>query len=371
MWGSTDAAAGVLHALPAIVASATLVWVVGFRRGATGRPRAALARWSAGCAVASLATGFALPATGYGAGWKLAETAVLLLLLAVVTRWLSPRELAWVLPPLVCAVTLWPLPLVAGESLLESVGVIAFWLLPAAGAVAAGAYPRRQEARRESAVAAACGAQRLRLSHDLHDFVAHDISGIVVRAQAARFVAATDPAQALLALERIEEAGLRALAATDRAVRMLRDAEAPATDPSPGLAELPALVAEFASAGAMRTQVDIPTAIEDTLSREAGLVAYRIVVEALTNIRRHAPDASHTDVRLTRTAAGVEIRVTNDRGSRPGSIRRHLSRRGGLGLPGLTELARALGGTLTAGPHDPGGWRLTAVLPATSPKGTP
>ncbi|MFE1207772.1 histidine kinase [Streptomyces albidoflavus] len=86
-------------------------------------------------------------------------------------------------------------------------------------------------------------AQRLQLSRDLHDFVAHDVSGIVVQAQAARFVATTDPSQAVLALERIEKAGLNALASMDQTVQMLHGPEAaPATDPLPGVSQLPSLI---------------------------------------------------------------------------------------------------------------------------------
>ncbi|WP_258049631.1 sensor histidine kinase [Streptomyces finlayi] len=266
--------------------------------------------------------------------------------------------------------TLWPVPLVTGESFLEDVGIATFWLLPAAAAVAAGAYPRSQELRRGRAVAEARSAQRLHLSRDLHDFVAHDISGIVVQAQAARFVAATDPVQAVLALERIEKAGLNVLAAMDRTVRMLHGPEAHATEPLPGVSQLPSLVSDFTSAGATEAHLDLPAPAVEALSREAGAAAYRIVVEALTNIRRHAPDAPRATVALFPTATTVEIRVTNDRGARPAPARRRASQ-GGLGLPALTEHAQALGGTLSAGPHGNGGWRLTAVLPAVLPKETP
>ncbi|WP_277817360.1 histidine kinase [Streptomyces sp. JS01] len=200
----------------------------------------------------------------------------------------------------------------------------------------------------------------------MHDFVAHDISGIVVQAQAARFVAATDPAHAVLALERIEKAGLSALAAMDRTVRMLHGPEAAATEPLPDVSQLHLLVENFTVAGATEAHLDLPHPVTERLSREAGSVAYRIVVEGLTNIRRHAPDASRATVAFTPTATTVEIRITNDRGAGPSA--RRAPRSGGLGLPALTEHAQALGGTLAAGPHGDGGWQLTAVLPAAPPK---
>ncbi|MFI5801232.1 sensor histidine kinase [Streptomyces sp. NPDC051561] len=369
MWESTGPAVKALGALPSLAAAGAVVWAVARGRAAVRQRVGRLARPTAVCAVLSLITGFALPKAGLGSGWKLAEIAVLLLLLAVITRWSPLRELRSALPLTALAVTLWPLALVTGESFLESIGIATFWLLPAAAAVAAGAYPRRQELRRRGAVAEARSAQRLQLSRDLHDFVAHDISGIVVQAQAARFVAATDPSRALLALERIEKAGLSALAAMDRTVQMLHGPDAPATEPLPDVSQLPSVIENFTSAGATEAHLDLPSPAAEALSREAGSAAYRIVVEALTNIRRHAPDAPRATVTFTPTATTVEIRVTNDRGARPAPARRRASR-GGLGLPALTEHAQALGGTLLAGPHGDGGWQLTAVLPATFPKET-
>lgn len=84
---------------------------------------------------------------------------------------------------------------------------------------------------------------------------------------------------------------------------------------------------------------------------------------------RHAPGASRATVVFTSTATTVEIEVTNDRGAGRASARR--VSRGGLGIPALTEHAQALGGTLSAGPHGDGGWRLTAVLPADLPVALP
>ncbi|GAA0954245.1 sensor histidine kinase [Actinocorallia libanotica] len=362
MWESTGPAVDAFAALPTLAAAGVLVWAVARPRAAVRQRLGRLARPATVCAVLSLVTGFTLPAAGAHAGWKLAESFVLLLLLAVVTRWSPPRALRSALPATALAVVLWPLPLVTGESVLEGIGIVAFWLLPVVAAVAAGAYPRRQELRRRHAVAEARRAQRLQLSRDLHDFVAHDISGIVVQAQAARFVAATDPSQAMLALERIEKAGLSALAAMDRTVQMLHGPEAHATEPLPGVSRLPSLVVDFTSAGATEVHLDMPPRAAEALSREAGAVAYRIVVEALTNIRRHSPDAPRATVALTPTATAVEIRVTNECGARPAAPRRRASR-GGLGLPALAEHAQALGGTLSAGPYGDGGWRLTAVLP--------
>jgi signal transduction histidine kinase len=101
---------------------------------------------------------------------------------------------------------------------------------------------------------------------------------------------------------------------------------------------------------------------DDALPREVTTTVYRIVIEALTNVRRHAPAASQVTVSIQRTPAtpGVEIVVCDD-GRGAGSL--PVGRRGGRGLIGLTQRVEDLGGTLTAGPDDPTGWRATAFLP--------
>ncbi|WP_330291234.1 sensor histidine kinase [Streptomyces sp. NBC_00576] len=356
----------VLGGVPVLAAAATVVWsLAGHRTTAHTR----LARPSAACALLSLTTTVTLT-TDSNSYWKLAEAALLLLLIAAVTRWSPVREVRIAVPLAALAVATWPLPLIDG-GFLERTGAASFWLIPALTAAAVGAYPRRVDQRRRAAVSEARRAQRLQLSRDLHDFVAHDVSGIVVQAQAARFVAATDPGQAVLALERIEKAGLNALEAMDRTVRMLdSDQEASGAEClPPGVTQLAALVDDFTAAGSTEAHLHLPPETADALihAREAGAAAYRIVVEALTNIRRHAPEALRAEVRFTATLAGVELQVTND-APRASPDRRStvLRRHGGLGLPALTEHAEALGGTLTAGPHE-GGWRLTAILPCKPP----
>ncbi|MYY10498.1 two-component sensor histidine kinase [Streptomyces sp. SID4919] len=366
-WGATvattDAAGHALAALPAVPALAATATVV----LALARPahRTRLARPLALCALLSLALTAGHPLTGVSAParawWSLVEAVPLLLLIAAVTRWSPPRARRAAVPLACLAVAVWPAALIGGGP-LERAGAVVFWLLPALVATAFGVHQRRLARRRADAVAAARRDQRLQLSRDLHDFVAHDISGIVVQAQAARFVAAHDPGQAALALERIEKAGLNALAAMDRTVAMLHD-DGTTAQPLPGLDRLPALVVDFASPGGARARLRMPPDLAAALSREAGAAVYRVVVEALTNVRRHAPAATRVDVRLTRTATTVRLRVTNDRGRTALAPLPRRGTPGGLGVPALTEHVRALGGTLYAGPHGTGGWALTADFP--------
>ncbi|MBB5790008.1 sensor histidine kinase [Jiangella mangrovi] len=272
---------------------------------------------------------------------------------------------------------------------LEAVYAVSFWALAPIVAAGAGLFLRYQHDRRARAVAAARRAQRLELARDLHDYVAHDVSEMIAQAQAAGTIApAGTPAGD--ALRRIEAAGLRAMASMDRTVRVLSTDDeigsgsgsggsggsgggsgSGVVRPQPGLADLPALVERFAASGPAQVRLDSDDDLMALVPREVGGTAHRVIVEALTNVRRHAPGAA-VEVRLRRCGDELEVSVLDDGGSAdpvavgsgPG-----LGRSGGLGLPGLAERVGALGGSLRAGP-DGAGWRLVARLPLTGPAGT-
>ncbi|MEV7519032.1 histidine kinase [Streptomyces sp. NPDC091371] len=327
----------------------------------TVNPRAAYAPLLASASVVGIGAAF-LRAP---AAWMLLAVCLLLPLLVLVARW-SPVRSGSVAGGLgVAAVALWPVPLMWEDgSWLEACGAAAFWALPGLGAVLAGGYLRRQADRLRRAVRDAQRDQQLELARDLHDFVAHDVSAIVVQAQAARFVAAGDPGQAVLALERIETAGLSALASMDRTVHALREAAGGPTAPVPGLVELPGLVERF-EGGALDAD---PVAVGE-LSREADTTAYRVAVEALTNVRRHAPGAAVVRVSVRRAGAGIELSVANSAPARGegGLLGLGRRRRGGTGLAGLRGRVEAAGGTLRAGASADGGWLVSAVFPAAAP----
>ncbi|MCF3147860.1 two-component sensor histidine kinase [Streptomyces platensis] len=409
-------------AVPALASAALLLWAV----ARWPRSRDRLARPLAFAGGLSLMTTVTSgpPSAPWGAVWRLAEVAMLLVLLAVVARWAPLRQAVAAAVVAGVAVATWTLPLVPEPSVLASAGAAAFWTLPVLGAAVVGGYPRLVEMRRRRLVVKTRRSQQLELAQDLHDFVAHDISGIVAQAQAARFVAESDPGQALPALERIERAGLNALASMDRTVRMLHEAQGntitrpdtpappraptpqdaprrtpapmprPTTgatptacpqiptshpEPLPGVAQLPTLIDRFTSAGATEARLAMPPATPETLSRETSSTAYRMIVEALTNVRRHAPGATRVEVTLTPAigdnltahpvAPTLEIQVINDAGGAPATARRARRQRaghGGRGLPSLRARVQAAGGTLTYGPYD-GGWQVRAVLPQTHP----
>ncbi|MEU9486423.1 histidine kinase [Streptomyces decoyicus] len=402
-------------ALPAIAAATLLLWTL----SCWPRSRGRLARPLVLAGALSLITTAVSdpPATPGGSVWRLAEMAVLLVLLAVVARWVPLRQATTAGAVAGVAVVAWTLPLVPEPSLLALAGAAAFWSLPVLGAAVMGGYPRLVEHRRCFLIIETRRSQQLELARDLHDFVAHDISGIVAQAQAARFVAESDPGQALPALERIERAGLNALASMDRTVRMLHEANGngierpdtpqpkppplrpqgeaqaqaphpplappPHIEPLPGVDQLPSLIERFTSAGATEARLVMPPDVLGSLCRDTSSTAYRMVVEALTNVRRHAPGATRVEVTLTpaRTAAdrtpAIELQIVNNATTTPTTtpapviipttasrIRRKRDGHGGRGLTALRERIRTAGGTLSYGPYE-GGWRVRAVLPQT------
>ncbi|MEV3993884.1 histidine kinase [Streptomyces sp. NPDC049837] len=294
----------------------------------------------------------------------LAAATALVVLQAAAFRWAPRREAAVGVGLAAVALTLWPQPLVPAASIYERVGMGAFWFLPTLGAAFVGGYPRLMERRRRQAVREARYSQQLELAHDLHDFVAHDISGIVAQAQAARFVAEQRPEAVAGALERIERAGLAALASIDRTVHMLRESGHETVGTSlPGTGQLAELVRRFDETGRTRARIDIAPGVEAALSREAAATVHRVVTEALTNVRRHAPDATGVEVALMLADKTVRLSVTNDTGRIHARTREH-GGTGGTGLLALTERVRAMNGTLHTTRRD-GTWCLTVTLPAT------
>jgi len=321
--------------------------------------------------------------------WMLLEPVVTVVFVYLPVRWSAPRlaVVGGMLPALGVAMSVQRY--IPADEWWTRVAGSMLWLLPSLAAGIIAWYLRNVETARDRAVAEARHAQRLDLAGDLHDFVAHDVSEMVAQAQAVRMVLANGDPRLDEALSRIENAGLRALESMDRTVHMLRDAAAgegraaraatrgamlnasgrlsggkyreAAREPVGVLADLPGLVERFADGG--RTRAHLSTAGIPDVPREAAAVAYRVVVEALTNVRRHAPHASAVDVELAVDGNALTVTVTDDGTGEP---RQGHRAHAGLGLPGLAERVEALRGTLTAGPRRPRGWRLTATIPLTA-----
>ncbi|MFB6990773.1 sensor histidine kinase [Streptomyces sp. NPDC056178] len=212
---------------------------------------------------------------------------------------------------------------------------------------------RDEEARRRVA------EERLRIARDLHDVVAHHIALVNVQAGVAAHVMDKRPDQAKEALAHVREASRSALNELRATVGLLRqsgDPEAP-TEPAPGLAVLDELVDTVRRAG-----LPVEVACTDRrppLPAAVDLAAYRVIQEALTNVRKHAGPGARAEVSVVRVGATAEVTVI-DNGSGGGGCN---GDGGGHGLLGMRERVTALGGSLTAGPRYGGGFRVHAILP--------
>ncbi|WP_425588381.1 sensor histidine kinase [Streptomyces tremellae] len=222
----------------------------------------------------------------------------------------------------------------------------------------------RAERTREEEAGRRVAEERLRIARDLHDVVAHHIALVNVQAGVAAHVMDKRPDQAKEALAHVREASRSAIEELRATVGLLRqsgDPEAP-TEPAPGLAQLDALVDTFRSAG-LPVECLVPEE-PPRLPAAVGLAAYRIVQEALTNVRKHAGAGARAEVSVVRAGAGIEVTVLDDGGTGP----RESAPGGGHGLLGMRERVVALGGSLVAEPRYGGGFRVQAILPGEPPR---
>lgn len=209
--------------------------------------------------------------------------------------------------------------------------------------VAALAEARAAVARR------AAVEERARLARDLHDVAAHHLSSLVAQAEALR-ARLPDEDEAVSALA---ETGRRAMDETRALVGVLRADGGPAIAPTPTLCDLPALL-DGAVRDGQEISADLAPEVGD-LPAAVSTTAYRVIQESLSNARRHAPGAPVT-VHTLRDERWLNITVISDG---PGTAVPY-----GNGLTGMAERVRLVGGRVTAGPARPGGWTVSARLPA-------
>jgi signal transduction histidine kinase len=209
---------------------------------------------------------------------------------------------------------------------------------------------------RAAAERAAAVEERTRIARELHDVIGHEVTVIALQADAAAAALARAPERAAVPVDRIRSSAARTLTEMRRVVGLLRDPEDGAEElrPQPGLADLAALVDEARAAGAEVEFVLDPPPLAPPPSLQ--LTVFRIVQEALTNARRHAPGAS-VRVRVQGADQALCVEVS----SRAGAVPVRPSA-GGHGLVGMRERVRMHGGTLEAGPASDG-FRVRARLP--------
>ena len=209
-------------------------------------------------------------------------------------------------------------------------------------------------------------AERARIARELHDVVAHHISMIAVQAESARLTVPDMPAAGGQRLSAIGDTARAALTEMRRLLGVLREdtedgqGTPAALRPQPGLRQLNDLLDEARDATGSGTRL-ILTGRPVSLDPGVELAAYRIVQEALTNCRRHAPGAA-VDVTLEYRPTELRVLIRDDGPGDSGAGGD--SGPAGHGLLGMRERAAAVGGRLRSGPSRSGGFLVEAVLPA-------
>ncbi|MFF5160576.1 sensor histidine kinase [Streptomyces sp. NPDC000348] len=228
--------------------------------------------------------------------------------------------------------------------------------------------------------------ERTRIAREMHDVVAHRVSLMVVHAAALQAVARKDPEKAVRNAALVGDMGRQALTELREMLGVLRSggvgeqrrerasvplaavgaaaaaaaSRAVEEGEGPCLSELDELVGQSAAAGMV---VDLSVVGEvRSYAREVESTAYRVVQEALTNVHKHAAGAK-TYVRLAHRVSEIAMQVENEPPPPEVASSAGLPS-GGNGLVGMRERVSALGGVFVSGPTDAGGFRVSAVIPA-------
>ncbi|HMC38033.1 MAG TPA: histidine kinase [Acidimicrobiales bacterium] len=233
---------------------------------------------------------------------------------------------------------------------------------------------RRLMVEEDRSAQLAVAEDRVRIARELHDIVAHGVSLMTIQIAAARRVATKNPDSAAESLEAAEETGRQTLTELEGMLAALRGADASigaaartghpggeedvSRSPLPRIADLGSLVDAVRQTGrtikfdVLGEAPALPSSVETTV--------YRLVQEALTNAVRYAGDAP-IDIQIIFSPAAITVFV-DDEG--PGPAGKRTGSGGGHGLNGMRERLAAVGGTLEAGPRQPGpGWRVYATIP--------
>ncbi|MFJ4153130.1 sensor histidine kinase [Streptomyces galbus] len=348
---------GAVMAVSSVTAAITLLTlplfcVVAVRPRALAGAGAAAAAVSLGCSLAvHLRPGHANASSAYGAF----EPVALLVVLAVTTRRAAPLPGAAAAVALIVAVVVRPLSVGVREGSVTAAFLLTLVTVTVTGASLATRLVVTARRQRERSI---LQEQRIEFARDLHDFVAHHVTGIIVQAQGAQAVADAHPELVRPALQRIEQTGAEALVSLRRMVGGLR------TESVDGLSAAPASMDVLRSlvAGFQLRDVSVqlteagPT---DTLPSDLVSVVHRVTLESLTNIRKHAAACRRVRVCVRVAEGHAVISISNDgvfgTGTPPG-----------FGIKGLEERVAGVGGTLQAGVGSDGEWLVQASLPLRS-----
>lgn len=241
-----------------------------------------------------------------------------------------------------------------GLGLVGLVPATAWAVVPFAVGVTVRITAESLERNRAEAIRQRVDDERIRMAQEVHDIVGHGVAAIKMQADVALHVLARKPEQAEAALRAISNTSAQALDELRATLAVVRRpaAEAERT-PAPGLGQLPELCERMSDAGVtvwLETSGP-PRPVPDRV----GLVAYRVVQEALTNVLKHS-GASTATVRVRYVGEQLVLQIDNPgvAADPPGE---------GLGIPGMRGRVEDLGGTFTAGPVPAGRFRVRATLP--------
>ncbi len=242
-------------------------------------------------------------------------------------------------------------------------GIVAFYLLARFGRSAAEAHEQTRrlllelQASREAEAETAMLRERSRLARDMHDVLAHSLSGLMLQLEGARMLSTQPDAKGQLppALDRAHHLARAGLEEARRAIAALRDGDLPGPD------RLEQLAADFELDSHVRTSLQI-TGTARALDSETALTIYRVAQEALTNIRKHAaPDRVEISLSYDPDSTRLTVR---DHAQTPAAAKLAGRRDGdGYGLTGMRERAELLGGSLSAD-RTPDGFRVELWIPA-------
>ena len=273
------------------------------------------------------------------------------------------------------AIATWRQPSVPWQlHMVNALVTLAIYLVPMLGGAALASSRRYEHSRQEllrrehgRQLEVALIQERRRLAGELHDVAAHHLAGIVVQAAALERLIDRDPQMAREAAQQLRRQAKETLSGLRSVVGLLRSDEE-AEESSPGLRDLPELVASTRALGVDiellddgilsggADEADVGDAL--FLSPLADTAVFRVAQQAISNALQHAPGSPIT-VELRRAEDSLELIVLNGPARRlptdPGG--------GGTGLTVMRERADAVGGALQAGPVEGGGWRVRLVLP--------
>ncbi|MFI2566068.1 sensor histidine kinase [Paenarthrobacter sp. NPDC018779] len=218
---------------------------------------------------------------------------------------------------------------------------------------------RRLETEQQQERQLAAADERSHIAREMHDIVAHSLSVIITQADGARYAAAAKPELATEALATIAATGRDSLSEMRRLLGVLRnDGDSP-TRPQPRLADLDELLLGFRAA-TLQVAFEEQGVPRRAMPAGAELTAYRTIQEALTNVIKHGGPTATASVTLAWQGRGLQVDVVDDG---RGAAADPPAAGGGNGLRGMGERIALYDGSLSAGPEQGGGFRVSAFIP--------